>query len=402
MQKKIIALAIAAAFAAPVVALADTANVVIYGNINMSADSVTGNVAGSNAAGVPNTPVDEKRERISSNNTYLGFKGAEDLGDGVSAVWQYETAISFDKQSPDTVAAPTASDGAQTRRNTFAGLSSKALGTLTLGLQDTPVKTSTGPLDVFSNTLADYRAVFASSAAAAAPVPAYSSSKRAENSAMYVSPSLGGVTVKAMYAAQNEAGNGSIENPSFYSGSVSYNADGIYAVVASEIAKTSAISVANGVTPAAAGSDLTYVQTTRLGLGYTMGDATLGVAYEKNKNSTTANNASFTNQNGDFVDANAYYLSAKFKMGNDSLMAAYTKRSDNIANTVEHDGATQWTLGVDHAMSKRTSVYALYSSVHNDLNGTYSLGGGATGIATVPSLAGGNASGLSLGLNHKF
>ena len=401
MQKKIIALAIAAAFAAPVVALADTANVVIYGNINMSADSVTGNVGPATPAAAP-MGIDEQRTRISSNNTYLGFKGAEDLGDGVSAVWQYETAISFDKQSPDTVAAPTASDGAQTRRNTFAGLSSKALGTLTLGLQDTPVKTSTGPLDVFSNTLADYRAVFASSAAAAAPVPAYSSSKRAENSAMYVSPSLGGVTVKAMYAAQNEAGNGSIENPSFYSGSVSYNADGIYAVVASEIAKTSAISVANGVTPAAAGSDLTYVQTTRLGLGYTMGDATLGVAYEKNKNSTTANNAAFTNQNGDFVDANAYYLSAKFKMGNDSLMAAYTKRSDNIANTVEHDGATQWTLGVDHAMSKRTSVYALYSSVHNDLNGTYSLGGGATGIATVPSLAGGNASGLSLGLNHKF
>jgi predicted porin len=153
MNKKLIALAIAGAFAAPV-AMADSGNVVIYGVASVSYDNVNGTSTGSGGV------ADETRSRISSNNSYIGFKGSEDLGNGLSAIWQIENAVALDQQDINNTSA-TATTGTQSRRNTFAGISSKTMGNLTFGVQDTPLKTSTGPLDVFKDTLADYRATFA-------------------------------------------------------------------------------------------------------------------------------------------------------------------------------------------------------------------------------------------------
>ena len=359
MQKKIIALAIAAAFAAPV-AMAETANVVIYGVASVSADSVYGASA---------TGAAEQRDRISSNNSYIGFKGSEDLGDGVSAVWQYETQIAFDRQDINNTGA-TASTGGQSKRNTFAGLSSKSLGTLTFGVQDTPLKTSTAPVAQFVNTLADPRAVFTLA------------SVRAENSALYVSPNMGGFVASALYSSMNEAGNGNVDNPSLYSVSGSYTDGPIYAVLAYE--KNTSYAGANVET---------NTKTSRAGFGYTFGDAKVGLAYEKNNNDSAGL---------DTVDANAWYLSGAYKMGSNTLKASYTKRSDNSANAIDNDGATQTSIGVDHAMSKRTTIYALYTTTRNDTNGTYSVAGGSSGIAQVPSATGDNASGVSLGMVHSF
>ena len=144
MNKKLLALAVAGAFAAPV-AMADTSNVTIYGTINMSVDSVDGGTlqaGGSNA----NAASAERRTRISSNNSNLGFKGTEDLGNGLSAIWQFESAISFDQQVRiDQAASDTG--GAVGSRNTFAGFSSKTLGALTFGNQESPMKTSINKLD---------------------------------------------------------------------------------------------------------------------------------------------------------------------------------------------------------------------------------------------------------------
>ena len=175
MNKKLLALAVAGAFAAPV-AMADSANVVIYGTINMSVDSVDGGsfdtITGINA----NTA--ERRTRISSNNSNLGFRGTEDLGNGLSAIWQFESAIAFDQQIRND---QTASDtgGTVGSRNTFAGFSSKTLGALTFGNQESPMKTSINSLDVFINTIGDYRTLIGPQV-------------RMANSALYASPKFSG------------------------------------------------------------------------------------------------------------------------------------------------------------------------------------------------------------------
>ena len=91
MMKKILAVAIASAFAAP--AFAATANVDVYGSINVSIENVDNGVADWN-------------RMVTNNNSFLGFKGSEDLGGGLKAVWQLETNIQPDGSLVDEEAGP--------------------------------------------------------------------------------------------------------------------------------------------------------------------------------------------------------------------------------------------------------------------------------------------------------
>jgi predicted porin len=380
MNKKLIALALATAFAAPV-AMADSGNVVIYGRMGVSYD----NVNGSSATGAP-AGDNETRSRVSSNNSYLGFKGSEDLGNGLAAVWQWEQSIAMETQTigEQTSGSPTL--GNQSKRNTFVGLSSKSMGSLTFGVQDSPLKVSTKPIVEFGDdTIADFRTLFTNT----------SSSIRAANSALYTSPDMSGFVGMAMLGAQNELGNSSWGDPTFYSLSGSYTNGPIFGSVAYESNKT--------VT--AANSDNT-LKTTRLAFGYNFGAGKAGIGYEKEANSGSSAGTGVNS------DSKAWYLSGEFNISaNDVLKAAYTKRGDvtgtggpSIGGQAICTGcdAKQWAIGVDHNMSKRTKLYALYTTVQNATNATYSLGGGATGIAGIASKTGDSARALSLGMTHTF
>jgi predicted porin len=399
MKKHILALAVAATLVTPL-AQADTANVVVYGTLSLSADNVKGLSAGGTSQG---GNLVESRNRISSNNSFFGFKGSEDLGDGLSAVWQLENAIAFDRQNIDNLRVPApgaaANDytlgrsGVNSRRNTFAGLSDKTLGTLTFGLQDTPLKNSLVPIIVFAQTLADFRAVFSTGV----------STTRAENSALYVSPNLNGVVAKAMYAAGNEGGNGAFDDPYLYAASASYTDGPLFAVLAYEYNKmVSTATNAVGSVPATPGGVISLRKTTRAGVGYTLGNVKLGLALEVNANDVAGVSV---------LDAKGVYVSGVYKMGLSNLKAAYSYRSDNQANngvdntgflTNRNDGARQITLGLDRPLSKRSTLYALYSVVLNDVNGLQILAGGPTNIAPVNVVKGGRAHGVSLGLLHSF
>ena len=351
MMKKILAAAIVSAFAAP--AFAATANVDVYGAMRGSVDYV-------DADGAAN----EDRMRVSSNNSRIGFKGAEDLGGGLSAIWQWEYAFQLDQQSAtNTFQANNDLQGSNSSRNTFVGLSSKTLGALTLGTQESPLKTSTGPLAVFGDTLADYRSVFTKL------------STRADNSVLYTSPNMAGFVAQAMWAAMNEGGNGAVDDPSFYALSGVYKNGPLYATLAYQDAE----------------AGVQDVTAWRAGVGYTFGNTKLGLAYENND----AEAAGGTTSN----DGSAWYVSVAHKMGNITLNAAYTDRDEYTSGA--DNGAQQWTVGAEYSLSKRTSVYALYTQVSNDTNGTNNIGAG-TGIATVSTVAGGDASGFSLGVNHSF
>lgn len=362
-MKKILAVAIASAFAAP--AFAATSNVDVYGQMNVSYDYVESDST-------------ESRGRVSSNNSHIGFKGAEDLGGGLSAVWQLEYAVQLDQQG--YTQPQTSSDwlGGTSLRNTFAGLSSKTLGSLTFGTQESPLKTSTGPLALYTNTLADYRSVFTKL------------STRSDNSVLYTSPDLAGLQVQAMYGFRNEGGVTLSDDSEMYALSAVYKNGPLYATLAYE-ANDDVTSFSSTGAPSAVTSS--QANAWRAGVGYTLGDLKLGLAYEKNDVEAAAGTT--TN------DGSAWYVSAAYKMGAITLNAAYTDRDDY---TSAIGGAQQYVVGVDYAFSKRTSVYALYTEVSNDTGGTNGLGP-ATGIATVTTVTtstGGDASGFALGMSHKF
>lgn len=349
MMKKILAVAIVSAFAAP--AFAATANVDVYGAFRGSVDFV-------DADGF------DSRTRVSSNNSRIGFKGTEDLGGGLSAIWQWEYSFQLDQQQSLPFQTSSDTQGSNSHRHTFVGLSSKSLGSLTLGTQESPLKTSTGPLAVFSDTLADYRSVFTKL------------STRSDNSVMYTSPNMTGVTLRLMGGARNESGIAANDGADMYAASVVYSNGPLYATLAYE-----ANDVAGGA----------QADAWRAGVGYTFGNTKLGLAYEDND----AKNAAGVKTN----DGSAWYVSVAHKMGNITLAAAYTDRDEYTSNA--NNGAKQWTVGAEYALSKRTGLYALYTEVSNDGAGNNGIGP-ATGVATVSTVAGGDAKGFSLGMNHSF
>ncbi len=56
----------------------------------------------------------------------------------------------------------------------------------------------------------------------------------------------------------------------------------------------------------------------------------------------------------------------------DDVKAAVTIAGDT--NSLVNSGARQFSLGMDHGLSKSTSFYALYSKINNGAKGAYQLG----------------------------
>lgn len=156
MQKKLLAAAVLSAFAGA--ASAQSSSVTIYGTLqgdfqvaeSKGADASAAPAVLSNsfrtAASYTVTPANQSaRTRSNPAGSNIGFRGTEDLGNGLSAWFQLELST--------TLGAPSASpDGANhgnapTWRNTAVGLRSNTWGTVSVGMWDTPfnlIAVSTG------------------------------------------------------------------------------------------------------------------------------------------------------------------------------------------------------------------------------------------------------------------
>ena len=105
MNKKLVVLAVAGAFASPLAVQAQTANVTLYGRLNLDLEFVKGEQTdGSNPT----------VNRVSSNSSRFGMRGTESLGGGLNAIFQIESNV-----SGDTGNAASSSLGS---RETFVGL----------------------------------------------------------------------------------------------------------------------------------------------------------------------------------------------------------------------------------------------------------------------------------------
>ena len=376
MQKKIIALAIAAAISAP--AFADTSNVTVYGKADLSYDSIKTGTATNGTAGTTSN-------RVSSNTTLIGLKGSEDLGDGLSAIWQVESLILVGNTAGVATSTTAASNAQIGNRNTFLGLSSASAGTVVMGRHDTPYKISTRAYDVFGDGIADSRALTGGGVAAAA-----SFDGRQDQVVAYISPKLGGVATLAVgyvnlapldnvaTQAKNSAVSvaGMFDIGSGFGAALAYEAHDFGAA---------------GVTAA------TKENATKIGASYTMDAINVNFAYEKTSDNLTALTAANKNGHSD------YYLSGKYSLtANDAIKLAYTKA--NTINGLTGTDAKQVTIGYDHVLSKRTSVYALYTKLSNGTAASYVLGSGTSSVGGATTIAGAGASpsALAFGMKHTF
>ena len=99
MNKKLVAVAVAAVLASPLAAQAQSSNVTLYGRVHLDLEYIDVN------QGLPST------QRLSSNSSRLGVRGTESLGGGLNAIFQIESALSAD-----------AGGGQLATRETFIGL----------------------------------------------------------------------------------------------------------------------------------------------------------------------------------------------------------------------------------------------------------------------------------------
>jgi hypothetical protein len=217
MKKKLLTLAVAAAVAAPALASAEA---IMYGKMNVSIDyaDVKNVIIPNNLATqtlVPQQPWEANPPAVGSirrpiltdgngnpirvanpqptedfkgwgmsANGYipgvnranrLGVKGSEDLGNGLKAIYQIEFGINPNDTNDNVIS----NSDDITYRNTFVGLAGN-WGTFLIGRHDTPLKISTGKLDLFADTMADYNGTVGFQ------------DLRADNAIAYVSPSFSG------------------------------------------------------------------------------------------------------------------------------------------------------------------------------------------------------------------
>ncbi|HET7729391.1 MAG TPA: porin, partial [Usitatibacter sp.] len=177
MNKNLIALAVAGAFVAPV-AMAQTANpVTLYGQVNMTLESVE--------AKGGTTPV-ARRTRIEDQSSRLGVRGTEDLGGGLKAFFQLETAFRPDSNNTTFAA-----------RNSAVGLQG-GWGSVLIGRWDMPFKSAAIAIDPWGDiTIAGLTGVMSDGG---------NFDRRDMNVGQYWSPNFGGFAFR-LAATANERKN---------------------------------------------------------------------------------------------------------------------------------------------------------------------------------------------------
>ena len=343
MKKTLLALA---AIAASSAAFAQS-SVTLYGVVDASLESVKG---------------DDTVTRVSSDNlasSRLGFKGTEDLGNGLKANFVLESNMKMDTG---------ANGGGSTRffdRAAWVGVAG-GFGELRLGRQDTSIGLLAGNSSILGAQGYDDLKI--------AKTFSGDGYRRTDNAITYILPKfVDGLSAQVQYStAAGSSGTVGTENNdkigSHYGLNVQYAASGFSAGLGYIQAKNSNTVDDTGL--------LAY-------LGYDFGVAKLSGYFEQDKRDGMAEKRQLM---GARVDVP---VSKDFK-----LQASVAQVKDQEMTANNEDDATIIALKGVYALSKRTSLYALFTNVKNDdqvkLNVGQSVADGKT------------ARGFAIGLSHKF
>jgi len=365
MQKKIIAAAIVGCISSlPTLAMADIdlyqGKFIVYGQANVSFDSEQ---TGDSSAGVGGTTVNAVR----SNSSRLGFKGSEDLDNGMAVVWQLEQAINYDTGGTglDTL----------TTRDSFVGLSSASLGKVLAGWLSTPYKASTRDLDGFGDGVADNRSLMGYS------LNVGSFDGNAAHAIAYFTPNLSGFSAVVAYSNNTPANVLGTDYKGYGTGAaIMYNMAPLYVTAAYHY-----VDVAVN----------THSSAAKIGIGFTMNGFTIGGVGERISDS---NSFFFP---GVSADHNAYYLTAKYSFDKSAVKIAYTRANDLSAAT--NTGASQYSVGYQYSLAKSTDVYVLFTKLNNDANAPFALFNGSFPFsAPLANGSGASPSALSVGMHYAF
>jgi len=302
MKKTIIAAAVAASFVAPVVAMAE---VTVYGRLDAEINN------------------DADQNGLDSAGSRIGFKGSEDLGNGLKAGFVYEVKASVE----DTAGM----DALRTANVHIKG----DFGTIAAGQLYAPTKVFLGVAEMAGDTLIDQSTMVNSGADDA-------TDEVTGTQAVAYMNDFGPVHV---VAGVNRSESASLNDAKFYG--VKYSANGL--TLAAAQFNSNAAACAAGT---AGSCDQTVVSAS-----YSMGDLTVAAANQDTKGTGEQNS-----------------VSIGYTMGNNKLVATWGEY-DKDGATAALDGTG---VALIHNLSKSTKVYVAVRDT--DANGADTTTGSAAAL----------------------
>jgi predicted porin len=325
-------------------------NVTIYGYLDAALASERGGAAGQ---------VTKLASSVAAPSR-LGFHGEEDLGSGVTAIFNLETGIALDTGG--------FTGSAVFGRTDYVGLRG-GYGTLRLGNLRTAVyETMILVADPMANGHAGQAGNLMAGGVVGGPTSPGGRGNFRGNTLAYTSPVLGGFGVELDYSAGEAAGDASKSRS--IGGAVGYNAGKL----STRLAWLSSMD-ANGIDSAT---------NTLWGANYNLGPATGFVAYGRNRGYAK-------------VDNREYLVGAAVPFGLHKVMVSYIRKDDKSA--VDNDGHQAGVAWV-YALSRRSSLFSSYARIGQNAARTapafYGINIGAPGVA------GGGDKAFTLGMSHFF
>ena len=287
----------------------------------------------------------------------LGFRGTEDLGGGLRAFFQLEGQLNPSVGSMGS--STTLVTNEIFNRDSFVGLGG-SLGSIRIGKTDVAL---VGETDVFISQAGN----FGFHPLNGTSVELGTDQK---NVVRYDSPKIRGFTL-ILGQTSNNSGATTDANTTQRGATLRYELNNLKAAIG--VQKNDGAGVAKR-------------DTTTAGLAYNFGVFSIGTAYAKGDNSTTA----------DF-DSSSSVTSIRIPMKNNFAAHAVYATTKTGASSSENRG-DGYTFVLTKDLSKRTTLYAQYSKVNNQDNSSMKMFNSTSAPAT-PGL---NTDSAGIGISHKF
>lgn len=276
----------------------------------------------------------------------LGFRGSEDLGGGLRAIFNLEAAVNV-----DTGAGGATGGGLSFNRQSWVGLAG-GWGQVTFGRQFRPEARAVFPMDPFD------------AGSVASPPNTYANTVfRADNAIVYETPRLAGLVGRVMYAFGERAGgvSGALND---VGASVQYYNGPLYLAYGYDRLRN------------ATATDRRVWHS--LGGSYDFGPVKLYGAY-RTREEGAAN-----------LDEANYWLGLGVPIGSLILQATIGRVNDK--GPLDRD-AKGYSVGAEYLLSKRTDLYMRHAKLRNQNGATFNLDNGVNG----PS-----PSSFVVGVRHRF
>ena len=331
------------------------------------------------------------KQRLVSGGNYgsrLGFRGSEDLGGGLGAVFRLEMGVNADSGS-------LAQGGLGFGRESSVGLQSRTWGTLLLGRVPTPLYVAQSATDPFNWMGSGGHLALTRDNISGAPqqVLPLTVNARLDNSATYISPVFAGFQFRGQASlAENAAAVGSSR-----SASLKYTAGPLDANIAWQ-------SLRAGV------GGTGHARGWTVGGSYDFGIARVFAgATEEENNCSTCIGALARGPAATSASTSKFRLlniGARAPFGSFTLIGEVARIQDRSAyfTSPGDRDATLVSMGGEYGLSKRTVLYGSLGTIDNRNGSRYALGTGSSQQIASAWPAGSNkrASTLNLGIRHVF